>query len=141
MQTIVIKEQFPFSVEKLFNYLKKHENFEEVFGPIKVQTIQEGKTEKYGEGSIRKLWDTLVPAFEETVTEFEENKLIAYKITKGTPLKNHYGKMVFSSNENGSELYYTIEFESSIPLVALIVKKVLENSIRSGLKRLKGKQL
>lgn len=137
MQHIDITENFPFPVEKLFSFLEKHENLETLFFPLKVKTIKDGNTEKYGVGSVRSLQLAIVPSFEETVTVCKRNELIEYKITKGSPLKNHYGVMKFSSNANGSNLHYTIEFHSDIPFVAAIVKIGLENGIRKGLKKLK----
>ena len=67
----------------------------------------------------------------------KKNELIEYKITKGSPLKNHYGVMKFYSTDKGSYLHYTIEFDSDIPFVAAIVKVGLENGIHKGLKKLK----
>lgn len=141
MQKINIQATFPFSVEKLFAFLEQHENFEVLFKPAKVKTIEAGKNEKYGIGSVRRITAFPSPAFEETIVNYEKNKQIEYKITKGTPLKNHHGKMLFSSTNNGSELNYTIEFESNIPLVALIVRKVLEDKLTTGLEKLKQMEL
>ncbi|HUM51917.1 MAG TPA: hypothetical protein PK431_08880, partial [Chitinophagales bacterium] len=122
MKIIDINEEFPFSVEKLFNYLEVHENLATLFAPLNVKTIKHGNTEKYGVGSIRSLQFAIIPSFEETVTVCKKNELIEYKITKGSPLKNHYGIMKFSSTITGSSLHYTIEFDSDIPFVASIVK-------------------
>jgi hypothetical protein len=141
MQKIDIQATFPFSVEKLFNYLKQHENFQVLFAPAKVKTIQEGNNGRYDIGSVRRISAFPVPPFEETIVHYEKNKVIEYKITKGTPLKNHHGKMIFSSHDKGSKLHYTIEFESNIPLVALIVKIALEKKLREGLNALKKKSL
>ncbi|MCC6582087.1 MAG: SRPBCC family protein [Chitinophagales bacterium] len=137
MQHINITENFPFPVEKLFSYLEKHENLETLFAPLNVKTIKDGNTEKYGVDSIRSLQFAIIPSFEETVTVYKKNELIEYKITKGSPLKNHYGIMKFSSTAEGSDLHYTIEFDSDIPFVAAIVKIGLENGIIKGLKKLK----
>ena len=137
MQYIDVKEEFPFSVEKLFSYIEVHENLGNLFSPMSVKTIKEGKTEKYGVGSVRNLSLNGLLPFEETVTECKRNELIEYKISKGSPLKNHHGIMRFSSTPSGSKIHYTIEFDSSIPFLALIVKLGLENGIKKGLKKLK----
>lgn len=137
MQHINITENFPFPVEKLFSFLEKHENLETLFVPLKVKTVKDGDTDKYGVGSVRSLQLAVIPSFEETVTVCKRNELIEYKITKGSPLKNHYGVMKFSSTAEGSDLHYTIEFDSDIPFVAAIVKIGLENGIIKGLKKLK----
>ncbi len=137
MQHISIVENFSFSVDQLFSFIEKHENLETWFFPLKVKTIKDGDSEIYGVGSVRSLKLYIITSLEETVTAYKKNELIEYKITKGSPLKNHYGAMKFSSDGNGSSLHYTIEFDSDIPFVAAIVKIGLENGIRKGLKKLK----
>jgi hypothetical protein len=141
MQKISITENFPFSVEKLFQYMEVHENLETLFFPIKVKTIGNGKTDKFGVGSVRRLQLVPIPPFEETITAYVKNERIEYKITKGSPLKNHLGVIQFSSTGNGSQLHYTIEFDSDIPFLANIVKFGLEKGIRDGLKKLKKKSI
>lgn len=141
MQYIEIKETFPFSVETLFAHMEVHENLSELFAPMKVKTIQTGNQNKYGVGSVRSLQIAIEPPFEETITAYQKNKLIEYKITKGSPLKNHLGIMRFSSTTNGSALHYTIEFDSTIPLLPILVKLVLESGIKKGLKKLQSKSL
>lgn len=138
VQRIEIEKQFPFSIEKLFSYLSEHENLSALFSPIKVSRLRNGDTERNGVGSVRKLRMPvpLAPPFEETVTAFETNKRIEYKITQGSPLKNHHGCMLFSGNEKGCTLHYTISFEGKFPLVASIIRPGLEQAIHRGLNRL-----
>lgn len=137
MQQVNIVENFPFPVENLFNYMEVHENLETLFFPLKVKTIKGGDEDKYGVGSVRSLFISIVPPFEETVIKYIKNELIEYKITKGSPLKDHHGIMKFSSTANGSQLNYTIQFDSSISFLAYLVKLGLENGIVKGLKSLK----
>lgn len=141
MQHIHIQVDFPFSLENLFQYLKKHENFNELFAPAKVQTIQKGQGDDYGVGSVRRLSIFGLVQFEETIVSFQENALIEYKITKGTPLKNHHGKMVFAAKGAGSSLDYSIQFESAVPFLAYLVKQDLQKSISKGLKGLQKRGL
>jgi len=70
------------------------------------------------------------------VTDFKENEFIEYRITRGSPLKNHRGVMRFSAIPGGTRLHYTIEFEGRFPLVAELVKPVLEQGIRRGLNKI-----
>jgi hypothetical protein len=137
MQQINIIENFPIPVENLFSYLEVHENLEALFFPLKVKTIKGGNEDKYGVGSVRSLFISVVPPFEETVTKYIKNEIIEYKITKGGPLKDHHGVMKFSSTANGSQLNYSIQFDSSIPFLAILVKFGLEKGILKGLKGLK----
>lgn len=78
-----------------------------------------------------------LPGFDETVTAFEKDKIVEYKITRGSPLKSHKGVMLFyPSGSGGSKLHDMIEFESKNPLLGPVVRAGLENSIRRGRKKL-----
>lgn len=139
VQTIEIKKTFPFSLEKLFAHMSEHENLASLFAPMKVVRVRNGDTERNGVGSVRQLGLPLPLAapFEETVTAFEADKLIEYRISRGSPLRNHHGCMRFSGDENSAKLHYTISFEGKFPGVAAIIKPVLQQGINRGLDRLK----
>lgn len=133
MQHISIDKRFPFSVDKLFAHLSEHENLAHLFKPARVSRLRNGDHDRNGVGSVRKLRVGPGPSFEETVTAFEENRLIEYRITRGSPLRNHFGRMLFSADGDGSRLQYTIEFEGKVPGLAAIIRPVLESAIRRGL--------
>lgn len=137
VQRIHIEHRFPYSVEDVFAFLSDHENLEAIFFPAKIRRIQQGKDSPNGVGSIRRMQILVAPPFEETVTDMVENEKIEYRISKGTPLKNHKGTMQFSAAPGGSRLVYTMEFEGRLPLIGPIVKVALEQGIRQGLKRLR----
>ncbi len=136
-QKIEIVQDFTLPVEQLFAYLSEHENLATIFAPAKITRVRNGDSSRNGVGSVRSLRILLAPSFEETVTVFQENQLIEYRITQGSPIKNHHGIMRFSPAGSGSRLHYTIEFEGKLPLVAEVVKPALERSIRQGLKALR----
>lgn len=117
--------------------MEVHENLASIFFPLTIETIKFGEQDPYGVGSTRKLSLNPIPPFEETVTAFERNRLIEYRITKGSPLKGHKGVMIFSGDATRCALDYTIEFDSDIPLLAFIVKLGLEAGIKNGLAKLK----
>lgn len=131
-QTVYAKQQFNVSVEQLFNYLSIHENLDDLFKPIKSILLKDGIETPYGLGSIRHMKGPF-GSFQETVTACEKNKRIEYKITQGTPLKNHHGIMLFSGDATQSMLEYTIVFEGKFPLVAAIVRNNLQKSVNKGL--------
>ncbi len=137
MQRINIHHDFSLPVEKLFAYLSEHENLETIFYPTKVRRITDGQGARNGVGSAREMRALGGPAFVETVTAYRENELIEYRITKGSPLKNHLGVMRFSSTATGSHLHYTIQFEGKLPLIGPLIRMVLERGIGRGLARLR----
>lgn len=137
VQRIHIEHQFPYPVESVFNFLSEHKNLEKVFFPAKIRRIQDGKDSVNGIGSIRRMRLPLAPAFEETVTDMVPNEKIEYRITKGSPLRNHQGTMLFSGTPDGCKLEYHMEFEGRVPLVGPVVKQILDRGIRQGLKGLR----
>jgi len=136
VQKIDINMEFRRPVGELFALLSDHEKMGPILG-ANVKRTRDGKDSLNGLGSVRTLNIGPLPSFDETVTAFEKDKLVEYKITRGSPLKNRKGVMQFyPSGSGGSKLHYTIEFESKIPLLGPVVRASLENSIRRGLKKL-----
>lgn len=136
-QRIEIVKEFAFPVERLFAHLGEHENLETIFGLPKIKRISDGKGARNGIGSAREMRILLAPPFVETVTAYKENELIEYRITRGSPLKNHQGVMRFyPTASGGSRLHYTIVFEGKFPLVGEIVRVGLDQAIRRGLGKL-----
>jgi len=97
--------------------------------------VRDGEIERNGVGSIRSLRVAMLPAFEETVTAFVPNQLIEYRISKGSPLKNHRGVMTFAQSPDGCHLDYVIDFGAKIPGLDRLVKVGLARSIRTNLPR------
>lgn len=133
-QFIQMNVSFNAPVSTVFAELSDHEKIGAVLG-AKVKRVKDGKGNVNGVGSVRRLTPVPLADFEETVTAFEQDKLIEYTITKGSPLKNHLGRMVFSESNGKTQLHYTIQFEPkiAIPLTGLLLKTVLEKVILSGL--------
>jgi uncharacterized protein YndB with AHSA1/START domain len=134
---IEIIKDFNAPVERVFAYLGEHENLGIIFAPASIRRISDGQGARNGVGSAREMKILVGPSFVETVTAYKENELIEYRITRGSPLKNHRGVMRFSAIPGGTRLHYTIEFAGKFPLVAEIVKPVLEQGIRKGLNKIR----
>lgn len=134
MQKIAVEHDFDVSVERAYAFLSEHENLTNLF-PAKITRLKDGDDgTRNGVGSVRKLRIAVLPPFEETVTNAVPNELVEYRITKGSPLRNHRGKMTFSPREGGgSHLRYEIEFGAVVPGLDVVVAKALEGNIRKGL--------
>lgn len=136
-QKIFISRDFKMPVAELYAYLAEHENLANIFTPAKVTRVRDGDTTRNGVGSVRRLKMPVGAPFEETVTAAVENELIEYRISKGSPVKNHLGTMRFSARpDGGSHLDYTIVFEGKLPLIGPIVRGALDKAIRGGLAKL-----
>lgn len=117
--------------ETVFDTLIRHESYE-AFG-AKISRVSDGD----GVGSTRSLKIGVLPAFQETTMTAERPTLIEYKITKGSPLRRHWGRQELSQTpDGGTHLEYTIRFDMAIPGTAAIVAKILTSAITKGLPQL-----
>lgn len=138
MQLVAIDHDFTLPVDRVFAYLAEHENLEAVFG-ARIKRLSDGTDgTRNGVGSRRALKVGPLPAFEETVTEVIENSLIRYRITKGSPLRDHEGLMLFSATETGSHLHYEISFGSVVPGLDVLIKQGLQRNVAKGLHKVDG---
>ena len=121
----------------VFEALSEHENLGPVFG-AKITRLTDGDTDRNGVGSSRKLNIGPLPAIVETVVVAEPNTHIEYKITKGGfPLKDHYGiQRLTPTADGGTQLDYTIAFNTVIPGMAGTVAKQLTGALTKGLPKL-----
>jgi len=120
----------------VFEKLAEHENLGPIFG-AKITRVRDGDTSRNGPGSTRRLKIGPLPAFEETTTAAEPNTLIEYKISKGGPLRGHWGKQELTPTaDGGTTLVYTIGFDMPIPGAAGLVGKILTKNITKGLGKL-----
>lgn len=138
MQRIEITQDFTLPVERVYAFLSEHENLGPLFG-ARVTRVRDGEGSRNGVGSVRSLKLGSLPAFEETVTKALANELVEYRITKGSPLRNHRGEMRFASKGTGTTLTYVIEFGAVVPGLDLVVKFGLERNVRAGLKTVDAK--
>ena len=132
-QYIDIMQTFNAPVETVFAELTDHEKFGKLL-KADIKRIVDGEGGYVnGLGSVRKITPLPLADFEETVVTFEPNQVMEYEITKGSPLKNHKGRMEFSRVDGNTRLRYTIEFESKIPLMGGLLKSAIEMPIKKGL--------
>lgn len=130
---IAIEKDFDKPISEVFATLADHEAFGRIVGaPIKRIAKGTGPTGDNGLGSVRRVGPGPL-GFEETITAFEKDALIEYRITKGTPLRNHVGRMAFSPRGQGTHLSYEITFDLPIPLLGRVVRRALATGLDKGL--------
>ena len=135
MQRVLIERDFSVPRERVFEYLAEHENLGGVFG-ARIRRVRDGGDgHRNGVGSVRELRVGPLPPFQETVMEFVPNELIGYRISQGSPLRDHRGEMRFTQSEGVTHLRYEITFQSVLPGVAELVAFALRNRISRGLRR------
>jgi uncharacterized protein YndB with AHSA1/START domain len=132
---VVVDQDFSKPLDRVFAYLSEHENLEALFG-AKITRVRDGSDgARNGVGSVRRLKVGPLPPFEETVTEVVPDELIRYRITKGSPLRDHEGVMRFSSRPGGSHLHYEISFGAVVPGLDRVIAAGLKRNISAGLKK------
>ena len=136
-QRVSVVHEFNAPVAKVFAALAEHENLNKIFAPAKVTRLNDGATARNGVGSARKLSIPGTPSFVETTQVYRENELIEYAITAGfAPIKEHRGVMKFTDLGNKTRLDYTIDFKGKVPFIGPLVKLLLTDGIKRGLKKL-----
>ncbi len=136
---ISIEKEYNKPLSEIFSAITDHENFGKLIG-AKINRVKQGSDNHInGLDSIRRINIGPLPSFEETVTGFIKDEYFEYKISKGSPIKNHIGKLVFSTSGEQTKLIYTIDFDMKLPLplIGSIVKNTLEKQISKGLNKLK----
>ena len=131
-----VTQDYKLPVSMVFKKLSDHNQLGKVLG-IPVKRVVDGRSDINGVGSVRRmgLWPVTV---EESVIGVVPNQSIDYRISKGgAPLKNHSGKLIFIETSKGARVIWQINFDSSLPVVGAVVKQVLTQGLRLGLKRVK----
>lgn len=134
-QRVQFHSHFQAPPAEVFALFADHRRFGQMLG-APVRRIRDAPGEDpNGVGSIRRI--ALGPAaFEETVLTFEPPTLIEYTVTRGSPLKNHHGRMAFkAAADGGTELDYHIAFESKLPGMGPVIAMALKAAIGRGLQR------
>jgi uncharacterized protein YndB with AHSA1/START domain len=133
MQRLTFRRDFDLPPDRVFPFFAEHENLEPMFG-AKITRLSDGDDgSRNGTGSCRRLQIGPLPAFEETVTAFEPNELIDYRITKGSPLREHLGEIRFTPDGTGTRLEWNITFTTPVPGFELVIAEVLKRRINQGL--------
>ena len=120
---------------RVFGFFSDHGNLGRVWGG-RFTRSKDGQDPKdvNGLGSVREI-RTAGMKFEETITKYQPPSVIEYQVTRGSPIKNHLGRMLFSDADGGTKLVYTIAFDPRIPFTGWLVSRILSSTWRTGVAR------
>ncbi len=143
-QSVRFSEHFNASPAQVFPYFAEHETFGAMAGgPVMaklrfIRRIHDGVDPRQpdGQGSVRRIGYGPI-AFEETVRTSTPGKLIEYAISKGSPLKNHLGRIEFHADAKGTRVDYLITFDPKLPGTAGLLKGVLKGMISPAFGRIR----
>jgi len=135
-QQIFIKQSFNAPIETVFTALTDHHNFGRVVN-ANITRIKDSDSDNVnGVGSIRRISPLPFSHFEETVISYEAGRLMEYTISKGSPVKNHKGRMEFFEVNGKTQLNYSVYFEPKIPFMGRLLKGLIEGPLVKSLKAL-----
>jgi uncharacterized protein YndB with AHSA1/START domain len=129
-----VTETVRLPAEEIFKRVADHERLGAALGaPLK--RTKDGQGDINGLGSVRTIgfWPMEV---DETITAFEPPHRIEYRITRGSPMRNYRGNIVFSGYGPSTEVTWTGEFDTSVPLLGSLVKRVLGFGIGMAVRKL-----
>lgn len=126
---IALHAQIAAPVATVFAAFADHETFGKLW-PGRTRRIREGTDHPNGKGSVRHVRSGLV-SLEETTTVYQPPELLEYRITRGTPLRDHYGRLQFRSTATGTDVDYEIYFRCPIPWLGTVIARQLEQSFHS----------
>jgi uncharacterized protein YndB with AHSA1/START domain len=134
MQTVTVDRNFTQPPERIFAYLADHRNLEPLFD-VKITRLTAGDDgTPNGPGASWSMKLGPLPSFVETLTEVIPNDLIRYRITKGSPLRDHEGVMRFSPTAvGGTRPRYEISFRGVVPGVDHVVAAMMRRTVPRGL--------
>ncbi len=134
-QQVHFQQFFAASPAQVFAYFAEHEKFGRIWSG-RFRRIKDGQdpAEPNGLGSVREI-KAVGPPFEETIVVFEPAKRIEYVVSRGSPIKNHRGVILFKEASGGTQLDYTISFDPKIPLTGGLIARVLRSGWKRGVQR------
>lgn len=140
MINILVKQSIPTSKEILLQTLLEHEQLGRFFNARFSVVRAENKNEiKGGSGCVRAI-KTAGLTFQEQIMEANSDG-IHYQIIGDFFLKEHVGKIMFSSNNNGSAVVtgveYSIAFQVPWYLPSRLIKYFVESDIIKAMQKLK----
>src|ERR1051326_5565322 len=134
-QQIKFEQFFAAPRDKVFAFFADHEKFGLIWGG-RFRRVKDSGDPKdpNGLGSVREVRSKGL-TFEETIIAYEPPSLIEYTVTRGSPIKNHKGRIEFRDVQGGTKVDYTITFDPRIPLTGGIFASILCASWHAGVNR------
>ncbi|HEY9544485.1 MAG TPA: SRPBCC family protein [Solimonas sp.] len=132
-----LHEQINAPIERVFDFLSDHHHFVSLFG-ARCTVVGEGNdtSQPNGVGSVRRVGPGPL-SFDEQIVVFERPSRIDYAIVRGGPLKNHLGTIHLSPSGDGTEINYTIAFDSKLPgagpLLVMGLKRIWQREARKAM--------
>lgn len=139
---IHLLQDFDVTVDRVFSFFSDHNRLSEIYPALIRRLIDSPNPTNCNDVGSSRIIVSFPLIFQETITQYIENKYIEYKITTPSPLKNHIGKMNFiATSAQTSRLDYIIEFEALLPFSGFMMQqlntKLVQNALSTLVKKFK----
>ena len=129
MKTITVIRTIPAPIEKVFDLLADHGNYQANFGVKESRLLKEGRPDKNGLGAVRYI-DSGPIRFEEEITLYDRPRRYDYLIIKcSAPLEHQGGSIRFESVGNATKVTWTSVVRVKLPLIGGLLTPVLAKKI------------
>ncbi len=136
-QRIHFLQDFEAPIKNVFSFFSDHNRLGEIYPGFIKRIIDAPNPTNCNDVGSSRIIISLPLVFQETVTKYTEPTYLEYKITLGSPLKNHIGKMNFIElSDNRTRLDYVIEFEPYIPYTGFIINQINHKLVQDALSTL-----
>lgn len=139
MNSIQIKKEFNAPLNDVFELLAKHETYNIIFAPVRLQRIKESGDPERPDGinSVRRVSLNKVKLLQEQITLLEPQQRIEYQIIHNSLVKHHLGRIDFEAIDADRTLVtYTIELQLRVPFMSKLMLAQLKSAIKLGFSKL-----
>lgn len=137
LQRIHFLQDFDAPVKNVFSFFSDHNRLNEIYPAFIRRIINSPNPTNCNDVGSSRIIVSFPVVFQETVTKYIESKYLEYKITFGSPIKNHTGKMNFLElSPTKTRLDYVIEFEPLIPYTGFIIQQINQKLVQEALSTL-----
>lgn len=135
-QHLILDYSFHCPAQTLFDRLTDHEGFGRAIGQT-ITRVSDGPSDApNGLGAVRRIQLPLGLSFEETVTAFEPPQRMEYRVSRGSPVKNHWGQLLITPTDSGCRLVYRIDFTPRMPGTGRLLGWLIKRPIAQALAQL-----
>lgn len=133
MQSLEVVHDSPLPPSRVYAVLSEHERLGSLLGAT-VTRVRDGRTSRDGAGSARSVRVWPLPAFEEEVVATEPDASIDYRISRGSPLRGHRGRVALAPLGTGCRVTWTVSFDTAVPLLGPLIRLGLRDRLAAGLR-------
>jgi len=130
MQHVEIEKRVHAPRQLVFDTYTDHVGWGDWGGVGRVQLEREGSPPPNGVGCVRVITRSGLSVWEE-VLSYEPPKRMTYRVVKGgLPFRDHLGEVCFEEDGEGTRIVWRCRFESAIPGLGPVFRRIVEAVFR-----------